>query len=399
MASTASARSLSSPTRLMPGAATRLMRPPSFVPRNAKSSSGYGTMLSIAVRAMSIWPLRSMAICVVELGAGARSTFSPRAANKPFSWATKIGKFALPAKPMTRSVAGCACAAAAAANATMASQWAMKTAGYDTPMLRSLALLFFSVAAAAANRDVYMYQGADREARLIAGAKQEGQVVLYSTMTVQDGRALAAAFEKKYGVKLLHWRGSAEKIVQRALAEARSGHDGADVFETSSHRMEALYREKLLEDFYTPAFAELASSAFAPGHRQWVAARFAFFVLGYNTKLVKPAEVPSTYEDLLQPRWVGRLAIESTDVLWFAALTKAMGEEKGLAFFRRLAAMKPQIRSGHILGAQLVASGEIPLFVDADNNNMETLKTAGAPVDWKPLAPAYGHASASGVAT
>ena len=131
----------------------------------------------------------------------------------------KIGKFALPAKPMTRNVAGCACATAAAANATMASQWAMKTAGYDTPMLRALALLFFSVAAAAANRDVYLYQGADREARLIAGAKQEGQVVLYSTMTVQDGRALAAAFEKKYGVKLLHWRGSAEKIVQRAMNE------------------------------------------------------------------------------------------------------------------------------------------------------------------------------------
>ena len=274
----------------------------------------------------------------------------------------------------------------------------MKTAGYDTPMLRALVLLLFSISAAAANRDIYLYQGADREARLVAGAKPEGQVVLYSTMTVQDGRALAAAFEKRYAVKLVHWRGSAEKIVQRALAEAKSGHDGADVFETSSHRMEALRREGLLEDFYTPAFRELAPSAFAPGHRQWVAARFAFFVLGYNTRLVKPAELPSTYDDLLNPRWAGRLAIESTDVLWFAAVVKAMGEEQGLAFFRRLAAMKPQIRSGHILGAQLVASGEIPLFVDAYNNNMETLKRSGAPVDWRPLAPVFGQASAIGVA-
>ena len=270
-----------------------------------------------------------------------------------------------------------------------------------TPMLRALVLTLLSAlacSAASTNRDIYMYQGADREARLIAGAKQEGQVVLYSTMTVQDGRALAAAFEKKYGVKLLHWRGSAEKIVQRALAEAKSGHDGADVFETSSHRMEALRREQLLEDFYTPAFRELSPAAFAPDHRQYVAARFAFFVLGYNTRLVKPADLPASYEDLLQPRWAGRLAIESTDVLWFAALVKRMGEEKGLAFFRRLAAMKPQIRNGHILGAQLVASGEIPLFIDAYNNNMETLKQAGAPVDWKPLAPVFGQASAIGVA-
>ena len=75
-----------------------------------------------------------------------------------------------------------------------------------------------------------------------------------------------------------------------------------------------------------------------------------------------------------------------------------MGEERGLAYFKRLAAMKPSIRSGHILGAQLVASGEIPLFVDAYNNNMETLKKQGAPVDWKPLQPAFGQASAVGLA-
>jgi len=268
-------------------------------------------------------------------------------------------------------------------------------------MLRALVLVLLyaaACAAPAANRDIYLYQGGDRAARLIAGAKQEGQVVLYSTMTVQDGRALAAAFERKYGVKLIHWRGSAEKIVQRALAESKSGHDGADVFETSSHRMEALRREQLLEDFYTPAFSELSPAAFAPDHRQYVAARFAFFVLGYNTRLVKPAELPARYEDLLNARWQGRLAIESTDVLWFAALVKAMGEERGLAFFRRLAAMKPQIRSGHILGAQLVASGEIPVFIDAYNNNMETLKRSGAPVDWKPLGPVFGQASAIGVA-
>ena len=121
-------------------------------------------------------------------------------------------------------------------------------------------------------------------------------------------------------------------------------------------------------------------------------------MLGYNTNLVKPEEVPSSYEDLLHPKWVGRLAIESTDVLWFAALAKAMGEDKGLAYFRRLAAMKPMIRSGHILAAQLVASGEIPMLVTAYNNNIETLKQSGAPVAWKPIPPVFGQASAIGLA-
>jgi iron(III) transport system substrate-binding protein len=273
-------------------------------------------------------------------------------------------------------------------------------------MLRAAAVasvLLFAVGFAGAaeprgNREIYLDQAADRGERLLEGAKREGPVVLYSTMTVQDGKVLAAAFERKYGLKLTHWRGSAEKIVQRVLTETRAGRHEVDVIETSAHRMEALFREKVLEDFYTPAFKDLSPAAFPRHHRQYVADRFAFFVLGYNTNLVKPEDVPSSYEDLLHPKWSGRLAIESTDVLWFAAVTKAMGEQQGLAYFRRLAAMKPMIRNGHILAAQLVASGEIPLLVTAYNNNMEMLKKSGAPVEWKPISPVFGQASAIGVA-
>ena len=92
------------------------------------------------------------------------------------------------------------------------------------------------------------------------------------------------------------------------------------------------------------------------------------------------------------------MAIEATDVLWFAAVTKAMGEEKGLAYFRKLAVLKPEMRNSHILTAQLVAAGEVPLFLTAYHNNMEVLKLKGAPVDWKPLQPAFGLAAAIGVA-
>jgi iron(III) transport system substrate-binding protein len=250
---------------------------------------------------------------------------------------------------------------------------------------------------ASPHREIYMYQGADRDQRLVEGAKKEREVLLYSTMTVADGKALATAFEKKYGIRVNHWRGSAEKIVSRAVAEARARRHEADVFETSSHRIEALYRERLLEDFHTPVLRDIVPAAFPRGHRQYVADRFAFFVMGYNTNLVKPEELPATYEDLLQPRWTGRITIEGTDVLWFAAVVKAMGEEKGIAYFRKLAATKPQIRHSHILTAQLVASGEIPLFLTAYNNNMETLKQKGAPVDWRPLQPAFGQAAAIGV--
>lgn len=251
--------------------------------------------------------------------------------------------------------------------------------------------------APASNRDIYLDHGADREARLVDGAKREREVLFYSTMTVADGKALASAFERKYGVRVIHWRGSAERIVTRAVAEARARRYEADVFETSSHRMEVLHRERLLEDFYTPVLRDIVPEAFPRGHRQWVAARFAFFVMGYNTDLVKAAELPTSYDDLLAPRWAGRVTIEGTDVLWFAAVAKAMGEEKGIAYFRKLAATKPAIRNSHILVAQLVASGEVPFFLTAYNNNIETLKLKGAPVAWKPLQPAFGQAASIGV--
>jgi len=269
------------------------------------------------------------------------------------------------------------------------------------PHRLAAALVLASTAALAqapsSNRDTYFYQGADRDKRLVDGARKEREVLLYSTMTVADGKALATAFERKYGVRVNHWRGSAERIVSRAVAEARAHRYEADVFETSSHRMEALYREQLLEDFHTPVLRDIVPEAFPQGHRQYVAARFAFFVMGYNTNLVKPAELPASYQELLEPRWTGRITIEGTDVLWFAAVAKAMGEDKGIAYFRKLAAMKPAIRNSHILVAQLVASGEVPFFLTAYNNNIETLKLKGAPVEWKPLQPAFGQGAAIGV--
>jgi iron(III) transport system substrate-binding protein len=267
------------------------------------------------------------------------------------------------------------------------------------------ALACFSAAAmaqapaapASPNRQIYLYQGADRDQRLIEQAKKEQQVVVYSTMTVNDGKALAAAFEEKYGVRVVHWRSGAERIVNRAITEARARRFEADVFETSSNRMEMLYRERLLEDFHSPALRELVPAAFPRLHRQYVANRFAFYVMGYNTSLVKPEELPATYEDLLHPRWTGRITIEGTDFQWFSSVVKAMGEQKGLAYFRKLAALKPTIRNSHILIAQLVAAGEVPFFLNAYNNNMETLKLQGAPVDWKPLQPAFGLAASIGL--
>ena len=247
------------------------------------------------------------------------------------------------------------------------------------------------------HRALYLLEGAERQGRLLAGARREGTVVIYTSLNTQDSGPLTAAFETRYGVKTQLWRTSSEKVVQRAVTEARAGRFACDVLETNGPEMEALYREQVLDPFRSPQFTDLAPAAF-PAHKGYVADRFNFFTIAYNTNRVQPNEVPNTYDDLLHPRFVGRIGLEAGDVDWFGAMMKHMGEQNGRAFFRKLAAAKPQIRSGHTLVGQLVASGEIPLAANIYNHNAERLIVQGAPIRWKALVPTFGRPNAVGLA-
>jgi iron(III) transport system substrate-binding protein len=254
-----------------------------------------------------------------------------------------------------------------------------------------LAVLVSSQAfAQSPHRDLYLYKGPDRDQRVLEGARKEQKAVVYTSLNLKDSVPIVQAFKKKYGVEIELWRSSSEKVLQRALTEARAGRFAVDAFELNGPELEALYREGLLEEFWSPQLANIPAQAI-PKHRHYVADRLNFFTIAYNTNLVKPDEVPGSYEDLLNPRWSGRLGIEASEVDWFGSMVKAMGEAKGLEFFRRLARQKPQIRTGHTLMGELVASGEIPLAASIYNHNAERLVVAGAPIRWKALSPTFGR--------
>jgi iron(III) transport system substrate-binding protein len=243
----------------------------------------------------------------------------------------------------------------------------------------------------------YMYQGADRDQRVLEGAKKEKQVVVYTSLNTKDSQPIAQAFEKKYGVRVELWRSSSEKVLQRAITEARAGRHAVDAFELNGPELEAMYREGLLEEYWSPHFKTLPPAAF-PKHRHYAADRFNFFTIAYNTNLVKPNEVPNSYEDLANPRWAGKIGLEASDTDWFGSIVKSMGEEKGLALFRKIAEQRPQLRTGHTLMAELVASGEIPLAATIYNHNAERLAVKGAPVKWKALNPTFGRPNGVAVA-
>jgi len=236
-----------------------------------------------------------------------------------------------------------------------------------------------------------VYEGADRQDRLLAGARREGSLSLYTSFPPDDVAALNAAFEKRYGVKARAWRAASEKVLQRVVAEAQAGRDEVDLVDSNSVPLELMRRQGLLQAVRSPHQAELIPAA-VPAHREWAWARLSVFVQAYNTRLVKKTELPATYAELLDPRWKGRLGIEASDEDWFAEVVQALGEEKGLRLFRDLAAKNGlSVRRGHSLLAQMVASGEVPFALTVYNFTAEQLKGQGAPLEWFTLAPAVAH--------
>ena len=248
-----------------------------------------------------------------------------------------------------------------------------------------------------ANKRIYLYQGRDRDQYLLENARREGRVVLYTSMNTKDSEPLVKEFEKKYGIKVTLWRDHNEKVMERALTEAQAGKFLVDVIETQGNEMERLSRAQVFEQFYSPHFRDIPPQAFSK-NGYYVADRINFFVVAYNTKLVKESDVPNTYEDLLDPKWTGKITIESSDVDWFASVAKAMCEQYGIAYFRKLAEGKPQMRAGHTEIGDLIAKGEIPIAITAYNHSIERLSSKGAPIRWKALSPTFGRPAGIGAA-
>jgi iron(III) transport system substrate-binding protein len=243
------------------------------------------------------------------------------------------------------------------------------------------------------------YQGADREQKLIAGAREEGSVMVYTSLPPDDMNPIVSAFEAKYGVKVQVWRSSAANVLQRGVTEARAQRFDADVYETNGPQLEAMHREKVLQKVESPYLKTLMPDAIQP-HGEWVATRLNVFTAAYNVNAVKKADLPKTYQDLLDPKWKGKIGIEGQDsVVWFAGVVDQLGGKPGVDLFKQIVTKNNvSVRRGHTLLANLVASGEVPFALGLYNYKTEEMKQAGAPIDWLTIGPAITQPNGIGIA-
>src|SRR5262245_11798541 len=244
---------------------------------------------------------------------------------------------------------------------------------------------------------IYMYQDADRGERLIAKAREEGTLTFYTSMATTESGPLAQAFEKKYGIKVQLWRALSENVLQRALTEARGGRRALDVVETNAPEVEALGRERVTSEFFSPHLADLPAWA-KPPHGRWASDRANLWVTGFNTGKVKREDLPTTYDGFADPKWKGRISLEATDADWMYGVINFLGEPAGLDLFRKLSALRPEMRKGHVLVAQLVAAGELTVCLTIYSGNADSIKSKGGPIDWSAVEPLVGRPQAIALA-
>ena len=216
---------------------------------------------------------------------------------------------------------------------------------------------------------------------LIAAARQEKEVIWYTTTSAGDNQAIVAGFSKKYPfVKVQVLRSTGEKLRQRVLAETSTGQFFSDVLSVSSMEMGLLKSRNLLQA-YDPPEAESYPANTKDKEKQFTAIYARNFVMGYNTAMVAEKDRPKDWPDLLDPKWKGKFAMDEEEFEWYGTLVDHWGREKAGKFLRALAAQQPQLRRGHSLLAQLMAAGEFPVAL-VFPFEVEQLKQKGARVDW-----------------
>ncbi|MGH7773858.1 MAG: ABC transporter substrate-binding protein [Candidatus Binatia bacterium] len=230
--------------------------------------------------------------------------------------------------------------------------------------------------------------GADREQKLIAGAKSEGKVVWYTSLAGSSYRDIAKAFEAKYpGVKVETYRGTSNELLARISAEAQAKRFLVDTVETTIPLLRIMRENKLLTPFTSPHLAKYPDESKEKADKGlsfWAIDRESYIGVAFNKGSIPATAVPKSYDDLLKPEFKSKLGFATSDTgpRTIGALLTFKGEE----FLKML---KKQEVSLHSLSARalidLVASGEIGASPTIFRSHASELKEKGAPVEWMPM--------------
>ena len=218
----------------------------------------------------------------------------------------------------------------------------------------------------------------------VEAAKKEGKIVVYGSVVPQAMEGLHQAFKKKYGIDVEYWRGSSTQVSERALTEWRAGKPGFDIAEGNRGVQLIMKNEGLFQKFIPPA-----SEKFPAQYKEKDGLITPWRVLPisilYNTELVKAADLPKTFDDLLNPKWSGKISIpdptrHTTTAQFLWNLEKFRGD-KWLDYVKALAKQKPILVESLAPVTTTVIKGEAVVGI----TYIKYIKQYKGPVDYIPM--------------
>jgi iron(III) transport system substrate-binding protein len=200
----------------------------------------------------------------------------------------------------------------------------------------------------------------------VEAGKKEGKAVVYGSLESDSANSIFNEFKKKTGITVEYWRASATKVMDRALSEYRAGRPLFDIILTNDNPMQIMLKEGIFAKYESPSAKDFPPNAIDPN----LGPRYRNVVIGvvYNKSAIKEADAPKSLQDLVNPKYRGKLVMpdptqHTTTTQWVASLDKLMGKEKADKYVRDLAAMKPILVESLLPAAERVVTGETPIAI------------------------------------
>jgi iron(III) transport system substrate-binding protein len=205
-------------------------------------------------------------------------------------------------------------------------------------------------------------------------AKSEKQALLYSSLNVDDAKRLTDAFAKKYpGVEVTANRQSANSVLQKVLTERRAGKDIADLVILGAEYLDLLQNRGFFLKYSSPEWKAEQGDA-------WSMTYMSVHSIAFNKNLVSADTAPRRYQDLLNERWRGKLAINLGNPTWIYSMLDFFGKEKGMEFLKNIAASKPRSYRGTTLLMQSLTAGDGEIGAALNHDGVIGFVNKGAPV-------------------
>lgn len=215
-----------------------------------------------------------------------------------------------------------------------------------------------------------------------AALKEGGGLNFYGTLAQINAEIILPLFEKRFpGIKVNHVDATSDKLVARAVSEARGGKTIGDVLQVPLENVVQLHDQGLLLDVALPE-----SAAYPDGLKGsfWTSSDLQYFVAAWNTSLVKKEEEPKTFDDFVNPRWKNRLIAEPRDLEMLLSFAKYRfkSDEKAIDYWRKVAANNVEFHKGHSQLAELLVAGQAAACLTCYSHHYPIRIKKGAPVNY-----------------